>query len=209
MEELTKLSVAEFLERVGDRQPSPGGGSVAGAVGALACSLGCMVVAYSIGPKTKADVRERMETSLLTLRRLKQIMSALITQDAEAYETMQSASKDRSMPDTYQEAALAAVAVPLEIAAVASRALTALDELKAGANRHLYSDLGIAAVLADATARSAWFLVHINARELTDETRRRTVLTEITDTMRHCKARCASIEAFVRERVEDQGSPGR
>lgn len=209
MEELTKLRIAEFLERVGDRQPSPGGGSVAGAVGALACALGRMVVAYSIGPKTKADIREQMETSLLNLHRLKQIMGALITQDAEAYETLQSASKDRSSPDAYQEAALAAVAVPMEIAAVASRALTALDELKAGTNRYLYSDLGIAAVLADAAARSAWYLVHINARELTDETRRRIVLTEITETVGHCKARRASIEAFVCERVEDRGSPGR
>lgn len=216
MEELTGLRIEEFLERIGDRQPTPGGGSVAGAAGAFACALGRMVVVYSIGAKTKTNVRERLETSLLHLHRLEQIMSALITQDAVAYETMTDLSKklpasgdSAGQSDAYQQAVLSAVAVPMEIAAVASRALTALDDLKTVANRYLLSDLGIAAVLADATARSAWFLVRVNLGELADDSRREVILTEISETLRHCETRRESIEAFVRDRLENPAPPSR
>ncbi len=206
MDDLTDLRFDELLRRVAEKAPSPGGGSVAGAAGALACALGQMVTSYSVGSKTDAQTRERVEAALTSLRRLEQIARALVTQDAVAYEAMTTASKRRGESDAaagdYQEAVLAAVAVPMEIAAVSSRALTTMDEMKEVANRYLLSDLAIAAVLADATARCARYLVQLNAAELTDHGRRTAVLAEIDQTTEHCDARRGAIEAFVCDRLE-------
>lgn len=206
MDELGSLGFDELLRRVAAKAPAPGGGSVAGAAGALACALGQMVTAYSVSSKTDPRTRERCEAALSSLHRLEQIARALITQDAIAYEGMTTASKRRGESDAaageYQEAVLAAVAVPMEIAAVSSRALTTMDEMKEITNRYLLSDLAIAAVLADATARSARYLVQLNAVELTDNGRQTAVLAEIDQTVLHCDARRGAIETFVCERLE-------
>lgn len=206
MDDLTNLRFDDFLRRVAEKAPSPGGGSVAGAAGALACALGQMVTSYSVGLKTDAQTRERFEKALNSLHRLAQISKALVTQDAAAYEAMTTASKRRGESDAaagaYQEAVLAAVAVPMEIAAVSSRALTTMDEMKEVANPYLLSDLAIAAVLADATARSARYLVQLNAAEVTDNGRQTAVLAEIDQTVEHCDTRRGAIEAFVCDRLE-------
>ncbi|MCH7591241.1 MAG: cyclodeaminase/cyclohydrolase family protein, partial [Planctomycetes bacterium] len=146
------------------------------------------------------------EAALTSLRRLEQIARALVTQDAVAYEAMTTASKRRGESDgaagVYQEAVLAAVAVPMEIAAVASRTLTTMDEMKEIANRYLLSDLAIAAVLAEATARSARYLVQLNAAELTDKGRQTAVLAEVDQTVQHCDTTREAIEAFVCDQLE-------
>ncbi|MCH7872424.1 MAG: cyclodeaminase/cyclohydrolase family protein, partial [Planctomycetes bacterium] len=108
MDDLTNLRFDELLRRVAEKAPSPGGGSVAGAAGALACALGQMVTSYSVGSKTDAQTRERVEAALTSLHRLEQIARALVTQDATAYEAMTTASKRRGESDAaagvYQEA---------------------------------------------------------------------------------------------------------
>ena len=216
MDDLTKLPIDEFLDRIADKQPTPGGGSVTGATGALACSLARMVGAYSVSTKTGTEHREQIATALRRLRRLDEIMRALITQDAVTYAAMTvTAKRRRENPATdnidsdHADAVLAAIAVPMEMAAVASQALTVMDEVKAFANRHLLSDLGIAAVLAGATARAAEYTVRINLTELADAERRTKLRTEIEETLHHAENRRASVEAFVGDRLENPATPSR
>jgi formiminotetrahydrofolate cyclodeaminase len=108
------------------------------------------------------------------------------------------ARENSAVKPAYQVAVLAAVAVPLEAAAAIAHALAAMDELKDFANRHLLSDLGVAAVLAEAAARAAWYMVAINLPELTDASMRTKVRGNIDETIRHCEGYRRSVEAFVR-----------
>jgi len=206
MDDLTKRSIDDFLDAVAQRTPTPGGGSVAGAAGALACALARMAADYSIGKNTEPSIRDRTEVVLNRLRAADEILRGLITQDALAYAAMSAAGKaareNPAAKPAYQEAVLAAVAVPLEAAAVASHALAAMDELKDFANRHLFSDLGVAAVLAEAAARAAWYMVAVNLPELTDAARRTNLRGNIDETIRHCEGYRKSIEAFVRRYLE-------
>ena len=93
MDDLTKQSVDEFLDAVAQRTPTPGGGSVAGAAGALACALARMVAAYSIRKNTDQSVRDRTENVLDRLRRAEEILRSLVTQDTVAYAGMSAAAK--------------------------------------------------------------------------------------------------------------------
>ena len=206
MDDLTKRSVDDFLDAVAQRTPTPGGGSVACAAGALACALARMAADYSIGKNTEPSVRDQTEAVLNRLRGADEILRGLVTQDAVAYAAMSEAGKvARDIPaakPAYQDAVLAAVAVPLEAAAAASHALSAMDELKDFANRQLLSDLGVAAVLAEAAARAAWYMVAVNLPQLSDAATRTRLRGNIDETIRHCEGYRRSVETFVRSYLE-------
>ena len=203
MNEFTRLTVAEFLDRLADRTPTPGGGAVAAGAGALSCAMGRMVAAYSVGKKTSEEVRGRVEPAREKLRRLDELLRRLMAEDAVAYAHM--TGVDRSDVPAHQAAVIAAVSVPLGIAAAASEALEVLDDLKADASRYLLSDLGVA-VMADATARSAAYSVRVNLPEVADPGTRDRLADDIRRIVGHCDRRRASIEAFVEDRLSERPS---
>jgi len=215
MDDLTKLAIDEFLDKTADRTPTPGGGSVTGAAGALSCALARMVAAYSVNKKTEDPVREQVEGFAQRLHRADQLLRALITRDATAYSGMTEAAKQRKAARAgddaqaneaaqrmYETAVLAALAIPMEMAALASNALATMDEFKGVASRYLLSDLGIAAVLADAAARSARYTVCINAPDLKNQETRVRVMREIDQIIDHCTGHREAVETFVRSHLE-------
>ncbi len=213
MDDYTRLSIDSFLDQVADRSPTPGGGSVTALAGALACALARMVSAYSAGKNTEPDPRRRIEATAARLHRADQLLRALITQDAVAYTNMTTAAASRSgrsgqasdassAQTSYSDAVLAAACVPMEMAAIASNALSTMDEFKDVAGRYLLSDLAVAAILADATARAAGYTVRINARELHDGANRTRLPSDIDDILKHCARRRESIETYVRQHLE-------
>ena len=213
MDDLTKRSIDEFLDAVAQRTPTPGGGSVAAAAGALACALARMVGAYSVGKSPEEGVRDRTGALLDRLSRADEILRGLVTQDAVAYAAMSAAAKaareNAEMKPAHQDAVLAAAAVPMETAAAASQALAAMDELKDFANPHLLSDLGVAAVLAEAAARAAWYMVTVNLPEVAHAATRTKLREGIDQTLQHCQSSARSIEAFVRGRLENRETGSR
>ena len=53
---ITERSIHAYLEALSAREPTPGGGSVAALVGALAAGLGVMVANFTLGRKKYATV---------------------------------------------------------------------------------------------------------------------------------------------------------
>ncbi|MEP0843255.1 MAG: cyclodeaminase/cyclohydrolase family protein [Phycisphaerae bacterium] len=148
------LPLERFLSDVASRRPSPGGGSVAAAAGALSAALACMVLEYTAGKKRHAEHAERLGALLEELKRARGLFAQLIREDVAAYERYAAA---RASPDPAEPArALAtAVAVPMEIAAVAEAVGRRLDEVKSFVSPALYSDVQAAGILAHAAAESA------------------------------------------------------
>ncbi len=216
MDDLTRFSLESFLDRTADRTPTPGGGSVTAVAGALACALARMVIAYSGRKDAEQAAANRTKETALRLHCADQLLRALISQDAAAYADMTDAAKhakenpsNPSARSACNDAVLAAVAVPMEMAAIAVSALAEMDEFKTVAGRYLLSDLAIAAVLADAAARSARYTVGVNARELDDTGKRARILADIDDILEHCARRRESIESYVRGRLENAAPAGR
>lgn len=201
MTDLTKISVDDFLNALAARSPAPGGGAVAAAVGALSAAMGRMVIAYSI--------RERAAPPLVAaagrLRHADELLRALITEDTEAYDRMVSATKaarkDPSLQADAQQAILEAIAVPMQMAALAADALQTLDEVKAETNRYLVSDLGVAAVTGVAAAEAAAYNVKINAPQLQDSAARSRALEDVEQACVHARATAERIKRFVNERL--------
>ena len=201
MEDFCKLEVDSFLDRLAERVPTPGGGSVAALAGALSCAMARMVAAYSIKKDTDAKTRETIERVAVELRRADELARGLLSQDAVAYTKMTRASKaareDAKCRPEHEKAVLEAIAVPMEIAAVAAGALRAMEAMQTSANRYLISDLGVGAVLARATAEAARYSVRVNAREVADTDVRTRILAEIDRIVGHAGATCETITAYV------------
>jgi methenyltetrahydrofolate cyclohydrolase len=51
-------TIGDWLDQLGAKSPTPGGGSVAALVGAIGSALGMMVLAYSRGKKAHAQHEE-------------------------------------------------------------------------------------------------------------------------------------------------------
>ncbi len=169
---LIELPFNQFLDRLGDRNPTPGGGAVAGAVGALCCALGRMVGEYSITKKSSDSDRETVTDIIVRLARAEALMRRLLDEDAEAYgEYSELAAKK----ETGEEAAKAldsalerAMMVPLGISATAGDVLEIMEELSQKVSRWMFSDLEAAAILAEATVRCAGCSLKVNTVNVRD-----------------------------------------
>ncbi len=158
--------IHQFLADLAAKRPTPGGGAVAGLCGALSSALAQMVVSYSVGKKNLAAHQPLLENAAHRLERARSIFLSLAEEDAEAYALVNELSR---LPDTdprkareLPAAAQAAVAVPMSVAAAALDTLRLMRSLCGTSNPHLRSDLAIAAVLTEATARAARWNVLIN-----------------------------------------------
>lgn len=195
------MRFADFLSAVAAKSPAPGGGAVASACGALSAALAQMVVSYSIGKKDLLEQQEELRLSASKLERARSMFLELADEDAAAYGHLNMLQKlppnDARRIAELPQAQLLAVQVPRSVAATAIDLLRLFEHLAPITNRHLRSDLGIAADLAEATVRSAFWNVRINAGGLPPEAKadveRESARSEIDASQRrdHVRGLCA------------------
>ncbi len=153
--------VGRFLDQVAARSPAPGGGGAAALTGALAAGLAAMAARFSAGLPDAADLAARAD-------RLRQRAAELVDEDAQAYGAVLDAfalpqdaaagERDRRIRDALERAA----AVPLQMTEIAAQVAEMAARLAGAGNPNLRGDSVSAAILAEASARSAACLVDIN-----------------------------------------------
>ncbi|MFB3431828.1 MAG: cyclodeaminase/cyclohydrolase family protein [Phycisphaerales bacterium] len=158
------MRIAEYLDRAASKEPTPGGGGVAGVIGAMAASLGEMVLAYSVGRKDLAQHEPRLNGCVRSVHAMRERLLELADADAKAYAVLNDAMKmDKSDPErktALPKAALAAARVPLDVIRVISELMLCFEEMSGITNRWLRSDLAMATIFAEAVARaSRWNIV--------------------------------------------------
>jgi len=161
---LTESSVGELLDAFAERTPAPGGGAAAALALAVAAALCAMAGRFSdghLGSAATAAIAARADES-----RARALELAIA--DAAAYTAVirarrLPADKDPALRVEALAAAMAdAVAVPREIAALASEVALIAKNLATGGNPHLRGDAVTARLLAEAAAAAAGQLVEIN-----------------------------------------------
>lgn len=197
MQPLATLNFGAFLDEIGAKTPAPGGGAVASATGALGAALAKMVVAYSIGKKNLAEHQETLERASKMLSKAGEILLVLADEDAAAYALVNELSKlpedDARRVAEYAGAVEAAVNVPRAVVGTCCDVLRLLEQLAPITNKHLRSDLAIAAILAEAAARSGWWNVAVNLTLIEDEIARQ-VREEMMGMLEDAAARRARVE---------------
>ena len=164
-----EMKLSDFLEKIAAKTPTPGGGSVSAAVGAMGAALGVMTARYSDAPDPEHALDE-----------IKNEFLALVDSDAEAYGAVNSAMslpKDsddtkRRRKEALQIALGEASEVPLKGMMLAVRGLKALADLAPICNKNLVSDLAGATTFLESALSGCGENVKINAASLTDKVRR-------------------------------------
>ena len=169
--DILNSSVTEFVNATTAKTPTPGGGSVAGVVGALGAALGRMTLNFSKGKKSLAEhepyyaeLEKRLEDACET-------MLDLVRYDIAAYGTYREANR---LPDgddktrAVEKATAAAIDVPRKTTQAALSLLEDMKELAGKCNKWLITDLLAAGALAVAAATLSDYNVRINLPNLAD-----------------------------------------
>ena len=193
---IAQSTCAGFLAALASTEPTPGGGAVAGLVGAASASLGEMVAGYSLGRSDDPATERSIERIRSELSRARVLFLELADEDAAAYAVLNAAFKlprsDQTRPQMILAGATAAVQPPLATLAMAGDVARLLEQLQPVANANLRSDLAIAARLADSSATAALWNIRANAPLLGDSGPE--ILREAVTRSGEIRARSADIE---------------
>lgn len=159
---LLDCSVADLLDRLAARQPTPGGGAAAAITAAMAAGLLGMAARFSAAQLVDAPGRAAYAD------RARSQVAALAEQDAEAYQAVLAAFALPREPDPdvrrrqIRRTLERAARIPTEIAEAASGVAVEAAVLAQRGNPTLRGDAFTAVTLAAAAARSAAELVQLN-----------------------------------------------
>lgn len=174
-------TLGDLLDQLAAKTPTPGGGAVASAVGALGAALGGMVLAYSAGKKSLAEHEPALQEAAARLRKARLVLLELAAEDEAAYGLVNELSRlpaGDARREELPSATIAAAQVPLSCMAAGVGVLGVLGPLPGITNPYLRSDLAIAAILADAAARAGAWNVRVNLPGIEDETLRASIEAE-------------------------------
>ena len=168
MPAISDQRIEDFLGRLASDAPTPGGGAVAGLVGALASALGSMVVAIA-GHRADAKI---LQPFLVGFEESRGRFLELAAEDEAAFDAvMQELRRPKDDPQRAKSLTISlqrAAGVPLAMAGTCVAVLELLRDLGPHASRHVTSDIGAAAHLARAAGHAALLNVTINVAYLQD-----------------------------------------
>lgn len=180
-------SVTAFLDALARGTPTPGGGGAAALSGAMAAALVSMVCNLTIGKKRYQEAEDEMRAILDRSETLRAELTQLAEDDVSAFNRLSAAYKlpreteaDVAIRrDAIQESLKRATETPLRTARAAAAILPLCPPVAERGNQAAVSDVGVAALLAEAAIRSALLNVQINIRTLEDAIYVRQVRAEV------------------------------
>lgn len=190
------LDLETFIDDLSSEKPTPGGGSVAALVGALASGLNNMVYSLTVNKKAFNNLTDAEKSSVLvSIERTKNLKNDFLNameEDKTAFEGLMDAYK---LPkNTEEETAfrnkeieintIKALEAPLNLA---RKALELYKEIEIGVkygSKGAISDAGVSAILIHSTIESAIMNVKINLAYLTNEEFKATVNNEIQNILK-------------------------
>lgn len=182
---IAERMIGTYLDTLASSAPAPGGGSVAGLVGALAAALGQMVISLT---DRESDPHPELASLDDTLQRHRDACLRASEADERAYAgyvaatklPKESADEKATRRSAMQDALVTAAETPLGLARTS---LDLLDQLKTvieTGSTHVLSDVDIAATLAHTSVTTALVNVRVNIPMIKDTERSRS-LTRVAD----------------------------
>lgn len=141
--------IKTYLKDLGSGCPAPGGGSSAALAAAMAASLVSMVCHFTLGRERYREFESLVKKILKKSIALQAVLITLVDKDVVAYQ-----AKDYK----------AAIEVPAKVCLCSYEILNLINELLSKGNRNLFSDLAMAASLAEGSFTCCFFYVRINTK---------------------------------------------
>lgn len=199
--------IGDFLARLADRVPGPGGGASAALHAAQAAALLGMVARYSTGEKYAGHTLtiERIITETDKLRflalKLAEDDVAAFTAVTDAYQLPRGTDAARAVRSAAIATALAGAGKPpAEVITVAQVAVGLAEELLPIGNRNVITDIAAATEAARAAATTARLNIEINLGGITDGQARAELAAE-AGKVDDIAARAEQVTAAVRKEI--------
>lgn len=196
-EDYMSMSVRDFIAATAAKTPTPGGGSVASTVGALAAALGQMSLNFTRGKKNFAAHEEYYSHLSGRLEKTQKMFIDLVSDDVAAYKLYQETSRQPDGPEksnAVQVAVAAAINVPRETAKLALALMEDLLGLADKCNPWLISDLAAGAALAVAVVKLCDYNVRVNAPNVEDRKAAEQIHKASADDVKQSQKLLAEIE---------------
>ena len=169
--------MVDFLADAAADKPTPGGGAVAALCGALAGTMASMAANFTAGRKKFADVESDIRTFIQELDVARSQLIVQMDADIAGYAKVgaaygmprETAEQKTERRQAVQGALRAAMAPPSRTAELCVEVLAICADLLGKANPNLLSDVGVAAVIAEAAMRAAHINVRVNLALIKDE----------------------------------------
>ena len=199
--------IGDFLDRLADRVPVPGGGSAAALQAAQGAALLAMVARFTTGPKYAAH-QETVGRIIEEADQLRGIAMRLAEADADAfsrvndaYRLPQATGDEKAVRAAEIAAALVDAAwPPARIISVAGMVVDLAGVLVTIGNRNAISEVAAAAEAARAAAATARVNVEISLAGVADELASLEMIAE-TGKADDIIARAEQVTAAVREQI--------
>ena len=169
---MENLTVKQFSEAVSSKDPTPGGGGVSAAVGALAASLGEMVTNLTFGKKKYLEYTFELTDIRKELEILRINLLGCINKDAQAFEPL---AKVYALPkdsegyeEKMEECLRKAAEPPFLILKYAARIIELDERLGQIGSKLAVSDAATSVMLAHGVLYAAYVNVLVNTRLMKD-----------------------------------------
>lgn len=209
VQRVSDTTLGEYATALASDQATPGGGSVAALVAALAAGLTSMVVRLSLDrPRYEQHAALHAE-ALAASEAARARFLDLADDDAAAFVAYMDARRmPHDTPDQELERAAAsraaarrAAAVPLSVVQACHRQVDVIERVAGRTNANVASDLDVAVLLLEGAARGAAANVVVNLDAVQDEGYSEAVLAELDQRLRQIQ----NTTARTRERVRKAG----
>jgi glutamate formiminotransferase/formiminotetrahydrofolate cyclodeaminase len=190
---LTDQSLSTFSEEVASKKATPGGGSVAAYMGALAAGLVCMVARITLGKKEPPKNPEQLQETVKKGEELRLRLLKLVVEDTEAFNAVITAFKlpkeeAEARRKSIQKATVRAAEVPLSTMESSVQVLRLAQSVAEQGATNALSDVTTAAAAARAAVEGAASNVLINLGSLDDKHLAEKLAKQVADFQKEASA---------------------
>lgn len=186
--------------------PTPGGGSVASLVGALATTMSSMSANFTIGKEKFKQYDSQLKRILEECAKNREIMLSLMEEDIAVYGKLSSAytlpksneTEKKLRSEAIQNATIIAMEVPLKATMCCLYILELTRELADIANPNLISDVGVAGFLAEAALQCAKLNVEINLATIKNQR----LVEKTQNELSHAEKKAKTLFKEIQEKVQ-------
>ncbi|XP_030066464.1 formimidoyltransferase-cyclodeaminase isoform X3 [Microcaecilia unicolor] len=200
----------EFVQNVGSRSATPGGGSVSAAVAAMGSALGCMVGLMTYGKRQFEFLDGTMRQLILPFHNAMTDLLTLVDADSNAFNNYMVTTKlSRATTEekirrevAVQEGLKNAIGIPLSVAEKVNVLWPTLKEMGKHGNIVCKSDLQVAAKALETAVFGAYFNVLINLKDVKDDEFKAQTHEKISGLLDKAKAGAELVLEVLEKRTE-------
>ena len=175
--EYQKLTIENFLEKLGSSDSMPGGGVASSLVASCGISLTLMVCNLTIGKEKYKEFEELVTKVKNEAEELNKKFLELMDKDAETFKIMEKVfvmpnateEEKKFRKEKMQEACKVCCTVPKEVIEKVLRGIEITESIIGKSNKSAESDLVVGKNLLEAAKKGAWENIAINLKYINDE----------------------------------------